>query len=212
MLQFRAMQDGDLDALTRIVERVWKMDSMCGGHTIGWHMAREYLLNTLSHSTSVQVALWMQKIAGFLAIDDKFCLNPIRLGKVEFPQKLHTKAVEVMRTRMAEYDQLCAKLLKESGRQFDGEVTLFAVEPSLQGKGIGTALFEKAQAYFAHKNFYIPIQDAIIHFMIPTECTAWQNRKIRIHIKKTNHFISSYMRQPSPKHRMIRILPGTMPD
>ena len=29
MLQFRAMQDGDLDALTRIVERVWKMDSMC---------------------------------------------------------------------------------------------------------------------------------------------------------------------------------------
>ena len=40
MLQFRAMQDGDLDALTRIVERVWKMDSMCGGHTIGWHMAR----------------------------------------------------------------------------------------------------------------------------------------------------------------------------
>ena len=153
MLQFRAMQDGDLDALTRIVERVWKMDSMCGGHTIGWHMAREYLLNTLSHSTSVQVALWMQKIAGFLAIDDKFCLNPIRLGKVEFPQKLHTKAVEVMRTRMAEYDQLCAKLLKESGRQFDGEVTLFAVEPSLQGKEIGTALFEKAQAYFAHKNF-----------------------------------------------------------
>ena len=78
-----------------------------------------------------------------------------RSGKVEFPQKLHTKAVEVMRTRMAEYDQLCAKLLKESGRQFDGEVTLFAVEPSLQGKGIGTALFEKAQAYFAHKNFFL---------------------------------------------------------
>ena len=88
MLQFRAMQDGDLDALTRIVERVWKMDSMCGGHTIGWHMAREYLLNTLSHSTSVQVALWMQKIAGFLAIDDKFCLNPIRLGKVDIQRPL----------------------------------------------------------------------------------------------------------------------------
>ena len=148
-----------------------------------------------------------------LAIDDKFCLNPIRLGKVEFPQKLHTKAVEVMRTRMAEYDQLCAKLLKESGRQFDGEVTLFAVEPSLQGKGLEQHSLKRHRHILRIKtSFYIPIQDAIIHFMIPTECTAWQNRKIRIHIKKTNHFISSYMRQPSPKNRMIRILPGTMPD
>ncbi|MFR5902582.1 MAG: hypothetical protein ACLUIO_24385 [Neglectibacter timonensis] len=104
-------------------------------------MAREYLLNTLSHSTSVQVALWMQKIAGFLAIDDKFCLNPIRLGKVEFPQKLHTKAVEVMRTRMAEYDQLC-QTVKESGRQFVKEVTLCS-GTKFAGEGVGTALFER---------------------------------------------------------------------
>ena len=155
MLQFRAMQDGDLDALTRLVERVWEMDSMCGGHETGWYMAREYLLKTFSHSTSVQIALWEQKVAGFLALDDKSRPSPIRLDRMEIPQELHTKEIETMRARMAEYDQLCARLLKASGRPFDGEITLFAVEPSLQGKGIGTALFEWARAYFDRKEFFL---------------------------------------------------------
>ncbi len=31
MLQFRAMQDSDLDTMAQIVERVWIMDALCGG-------------------------------------------------------------------------------------------------------------------------------------------------------------------------------------
>ena len=147
MLQFRAMQDSDLDTMAQIVERVWNMDALCGGKKAGRFMSREYLWKTLGHSTGAQVAIWDGEVAGFLAYRET--TSPyLLLPNMASEEEQQGMEILSMRRRMEEYDGLCTALLEKSGYTFDGEITLFAVAPKWQGRGIGSALFERARAYF----------------------------------------------------------------
>lgn len=154
MLQFRAMQDSDLDTMAQIVERVWDMDALCGGKKAGRFMSREYLWKTLGHSTGAQVAIWDGEVAGFLAYRET--TSPyLLLPNMASEEKQQGMEILSMRRRMEEYDGLCTALLEKSGYTFDGEITLFAVAPKWQGRGIGSALFERARAYFNSRSFFL---------------------------------------------------------
>lgn len=154
MLQFRAMQDSDLGTMTQIVEHVWDMDTLCGGKKAGRFMSQEYLWKTLGHSTGVQVAVWDGEVVGFLAY--KETTNPyLLLPNMASEEEQPGMEILSMRRRMEEYDGLCTALLKKSGYTFDGEITLFAVAPKWQGRGIGSALFDRARAYFNSRSFFL---------------------------------------------------------
>ena len=154
MLQFRAMQDSDLDTMAQIVERVWDMDALCGGKKAGRFMSREYLWKTLGHSTGAQVAVWDGEVAGFLAYRET--TSPyLLLPNMASEEEQQGMEILSMRRRMEKYDGLCTALLEKSGYTFDGEITLFAVAPKWQGRGIGSALFERARAYFNSRSFFL---------------------------------------------------------
>ena len=70
-----------------------------------------------------------------------------------------------MRTRMAEYDQLCAKLLKESGANLMGRSHFLQWNQVCRGRGLEQHSLKRHRHILRIKtSFYIPIQDAIIHF------------------------------------------------
>lgn len=155
MLHIRPIQKGDLDILTQIVRDVWEMDSLCGSEEAGRYLSNEYLIKTLNHSTSAQVAVMDGQIAGLVAIREGEKLPPFSFEREKAPAGLGQKEIQTMRDHMTEYDRSCQKLLQDSGYEFEGEITLLAVSPSSQGYGIGVKLFEKAKEQFGHRRFFL---------------------------------------------------------
>lgn len=162
-LVFRPLERRDYGAVEDMIRKTWKYDGLGGNPKDAAHMARLYLRSCLRRAGFSCVAADGERVLGvILAGSEKDGRRPA-LSKA-FAQLyavlllFSTKTGRRIGKFFERFDQADTALLKGSGRQFGGEICLFAVDQSLRGGGIGKQLYARALDYLkaeGAKDFYL---------------------------------------------------------
>lgn len=160
-IQFRPYQKKDFAALSKIIGDTWRHEKFCGSAKLAKKLSDTYLYFCLAGQTFSQVALINQKPVGIImgnvlqhrrplkykiaARWSAFCLSRKKEGKTAW------KAFE-------EISRIDQSLLKETGKNYQGELSFFAVSSEHRGKGIGKCLFHVFCEYMEQEkieDFYV---------------------------------------------------------
>lgn len=148
VLEYRDYKGSDLDGLEELIHDIWfeVMDRYGPGHgeDLIWHFTYHYL----SQINRAKVAVEDGKVVGF--VGGHMFSQP--MGQISKDASLER---DLIRGRLeAEgscpsaflfYDRvegMCAKAKEMAGGRFDSELVLFAVSPSMQGRGVGSSLLK----------------------------------------------------------------------
>lgn len=153
---YRPFEHEDFEPLVEIVRTLWHDDKYVPNTTFGTLEATCDLAHCLSVSTFSQVALIDGTPRGIILARSENDYNQYlsRWATIEAESAcaMDSCDAEAARTFQTWYDgmrEVDERLLASSGLTLDNEITLLAVDPSAQGLGIGTVLFDAASSYYA---------------------------------------------------------------
>lgn len=149
-LTLRTFEKGDTEAAVEIIRRTWHYDRFCNPGTAR-RLAKIFLLSCLANQTYTGAALQGDRLVGLIMGKDA--------GKHRTPAGCALKlAAEVVRLFLSAEGRkvmklfggvrrIDAELLRESGMEYQGEISFFAVAEEARGSGIGKLLFQHALGY-----------------------------------------------------------------
>lgn len=158
---YRAYQKKDHEALANIIRNIWQYDEFYSPSIVRL-LSEVYLNLCLIEQTYTQVAEINSKPIGII-----MGYNP---AKHRLPLKhllpIIGSLIKLMLTKegrnvirfQSEMDRINKKLLANCGKDYQGEVSFFAVNPDYHGKGIGKELFRRLLQYMKEdniSNFYL---------------------------------------------------------
>lgn len=163
----RKYEKNDHDALSDIIRRTWNYDSFCSPKTAK-ALAGIYLDNCLANQTYTNVAIVDGTPAGIIMGKN------IRTHKtsLRFRLRLLCSLIPFLLSKegresahfFKDINQIDEALLKDSGKNYQGEVAFFAVSPEYRGMELGKMLFQSLQQYMK--------QEEINDFFLFTDTTC----------------------------------------
>ena len=153
---YRPFEEDDFESLVEIVRALWHDDVNVPDATFGTLEATCDLAHCLSVSTFSQVALIDGEPRGIVLArsENDYSQDLARWADLDADSASAMDSYDAEATRAFQtwYDgmrEVDERLLASSGLTLDNEITLLAVDPSAQGLGIGTVLFDAASSYYA---------------------------------------------------------------
>lgn len=141
----REYQETDRAALEEIIRKTWKYDRFCGPK-VAAKMARVYLDSCFTNQTFARVAVVNQQPVGIIMgknIQKHKC--PLKL-RFKWLRSIISLLISKEGRRISKIfgsvDGIDRDLLAESGKDYKGELSFFAVSETCRGKGLGRKLFE----------------------------------------------------------------------
>lgn len=151
----RDYREKDNQALENIIRKVWKYDELAGSRTAS-KLAKVFLYSCLTNQTYIQVAeadgipvgvimgKHIKKHKGPLKYYIKQALSILSL----FPSR-EGRQIAGMFGDISKIDK---ELLQKCGKDYQGEIAFFAVDPKYQGRGIGKMLYQQVMSYMERQN------------------------------------------------------------
>ncbi len=157
----RELKRQDLPALEGVIRRTWSYDKFTTPKTAG-KLAKAYLATCLVNQTYTQIAevdgvpsgLILGKSRKKLHFSVKYRLRQISALCGLLQSKEGRKILGLYK----HIDNIDSHLLKQCGRDYEGEISLFALSPECRGLGIGKMLFQRLLEYMKRENigkFYL---------------------------------------------------------
>lgn len=160
-IQFRSYQKKDFVTLSKIIGDTWKHEKFCNSPRLANKLSDTYLYFCLAEQTFSQVALINQEPVGIIMGNVLRHRQPVRYKIAAewsafcLSQKKEGKAAWEF---FKEVDKIDQEILKETGKEYQGELSFFAVSSKHRGKGIGKVLFQTLCEYMKQENvanFYV---------------------------------------------------------
>ena len=160
-IRVREYRDRDSRALENIIREAWKYDELTGPATAS-KLAKVFLYSCLCSQTFAQVALADGMPVGVIMGKN--------LNKHKCPFKYRVKQITSILSLLLSGEGrqvikmfgcisgIDKKLLKDSGKNYQGEITFFAVDSEFRGRGVGKVLFQNIKTYMKHEeiqNYYL---------------------------------------------------------
>lgn len=154
----REYQKSDRKYLENIIRRTWHYDRFCSSKTAA-RLARIYLTGCMGNQTFIRVAEVEGVASGVIMGKDcrGFKVTAASRLKLLGEGLLLCSGREGRRIAGAYsgIDQVDQALLKDSGRQFQGEVAFFAIDEKCRGLGIGKMLFGELLSYMKGRGIHM---------------------------------------------------------
>ena len=152
---FREYKKEDQEELENIIRKTWNYDKFCSPK-IARKMARTYLANCLSNQTFNNVAVINDIPVGIIMGKDivhykcplKLRINQIISNISIYLSKEGRKVIKMF----SNIDKIDKDLLKNTNKNYGGEVALFVINSKYRGLGIGKKLFESLKSYMKNQN------------------------------------------------------------
>lgn len=152
---FREYKKEDQEELENIIRKTWNYDKFCSPK-ITRKMARTYLANCLSNQTFTNVAVINDIPVGIIMGKDivhykcplKLRINQIISNISIYLSKEGRKVIKMF----SNIDKIDKDLLKNTNKNYGGEVALFVINSKYRGLGIGKKLFESLKSYMKNQN------------------------------------------------------------
>lgn len=153
----RKIQHKDYRALENIIRKTWDYDKFCSPE-IAAKLAKVYLSSCLANQTFTQVAVIDNIPVGIIMGRDISAYK----CPLKYYIKLFTSGISLLMSKEGRllykfFDNINTidkNLLNKSKKNYQGEVTFFAVTSNYRGKGIGKKLFEALLSYMKKQNVY----------------------------------------------------------
>lgn len=160
-VEIREYQKQDFKALENIIRQTWSYDKFSSPKTAS-KLARVFLSSCLANHTFSRVAVLDGAPVGIILgknIAAHRCPLKYRLKQIGAIISLYiSKEGRNVSKIFGNVNGIDKQLLKECGKEYPAELTLFAVSSSCRGKGIGKMLFQSVLDYFKQHNlneFYL---------------------------------------------------------
>ena len=157
----RSYCDSDEKALADIIRKTWHYDDF-GSPEAASRMAAVFLYSCLTSQTYTQVAeLNGQPVGVIMAqnIQKHRCPFKYRLKLIQSILSLcRSKEGRTIIRTFKNISQIDRELLKNSGKDYPGEVSFFAVHDDCRGLGVGKLLFQNMLTYMKQEqiqDFYL---------------------------------------------------------
>ena len=178
-ITLRDYQKEDFKELQAIVRKTWHYDEFCSPKTAA-KLAGVFLSSCLTNHTFSRIALLNNKPVGIILVKNRAihkCPVKYRLKQIESILSLYlSKEGRKVSKIFGSVNGIDKQLLADVNKSYPAELSLFAVDCSCRGKGIGKQLFNAALEYLKEQKlneFYL---------FTDTSCKAWIVRK-----KKNGH-------------------------
>ncbi len=158
---FREFQKEDSKIIEEIIIEAWNYNQLCSPKT-AHKMAKVFLSSCLTNQTYTQVALLNnQPIGVIMAKDSKSHKCPlkykIKQANAIISLYLSKEGRETSKI-FSSVSEIDKELLKESQKEYEGELAFFAISSQARGHGIGKKMFSDVLDYMKSKdvnNFYL---------------------------------------------------------
>ena len=186
-IMLREMRDEDYEAIEEIISETWNYDQLTTPQAAR-KMAKAYLYGCLANQTYKQVAICDKTVAGVIMgknIRHHRCPLKIRLNQIRAVARLlldrEGRRVSSIFSAVNEID---GELLKESGKDYQGEVAFFAIRSKFRGRGLGKKMFCSLTDYFK--------AEGINEFFLYTDTTCnypfYEHQKMHRRAQRTHAF------------------------
>lgn len=149
-ITFREYQKEDFKILGNIIRETWHYDEFSSPKT-AVKLARVFLSSCLTNYTFSRVALLNNKPIGIILVKNianHKCPLKYRLKQIKSILSLYlSKEGRKVSKIFENVYGIDKQLLADAGKTYPAELTLFAVDTSCQGKGVGKNLFNSALEY-----------------------------------------------------------------
>lgn len=156
-VEIREYQKQDLKLLENIIRETWKYDKFSSPKTAS-KLARVFLSSCLANHTFSRVATLDDEPVGIILgknIAAHKCPLKYRLKQLGAIISLYvSKEGRRVSKIFGNVNGIDKQLLKECGKDYPAELTLFAVSSSCRGQGIGKLLFQSVLDYFKQHNLH----------------------------------------------------------
>ena len=161
-ITFRPIKSEDYDDLADIISDTWDYGDYCSAET-AHRMGLLYLAGCLCEQTFTQVAIRDGKPVGVIMGNDvKHSKTPLKYKwmflKNTFILSLTKKGRLMMEMFGSTEIKLDNELFEETGKDFDAQLSFFAVKSTERGTGVGDRLYKSLMNYFRGldaENFYL---------------------------------------------------------
>lgn len=149
-LTFRTFEKGDTEAAVEIIRRTWHYDRFCNSGTAR-RLAEIFLLSCLANQTYTRAAFQGDRLVGLIMGKDAGKHRTpagyaLKLAAAVVRLFLSAEGRKVMKL-FGGFRRIDVELLQESGMEYQGEISFFAVAEESRGSGIGKLLFQHALGY-----------------------------------------------------------------
>lgn len=142
---FREYRKEDREYIEDMIRKTWNYDKFCSPK-VAKKMAKTYFINCFANQTYTKVATIENKVVGIIMGKQvkKFkCPIWLRIKQIIsnisiYLSKEGRSAIKIF-GNVTKIDDI---LLKETNKNYDGEVALFVMDSDYRGKGIGGKLFK----------------------------------------------------------------------
>lgn len=152
---FREYRKDDREELENIIRKTWNYDKFCSSK-IAKKMARTYLANCLSNQTFTNVVVINNVPVGIIMGKDiiKYkCPLKLRINQIISIISIYlSKEGRKVIKMFSNIDKIDKDLLKNTNKNYGGEVALFVINSNYKGLGIGKSLFESLKSYMKSQN------------------------------------------------------------
>lgn len=158
---FREFRDQDYKPLEDIIRKTWKYDKFCSPKAAA-KLAKAYLASCLANQTFTCVAAVNDVPVGIIMgknTNRHRCPLRLRLHLLASIWSLviskEGRAASRIFSAVNETDQ---ELLRDSRKDYHGEVAFFAIDSKYRGRGLGKKLFDALLSYMKQENiseFYL---------------------------------------------------------
>ena len=180
----REYKENDLAFLTDIVVKVWGFDDMLSEKNAKL-IAELNLYSFLNTATFAKIALKDEIPVGFLIGKIKNSkTNNIYENKIKKTKSKMSKNIEGIISLLVykKIKSINNNLYKQTNKNYDAELSFFAVSKDYQGLGIGKALFEEFNYYLKENNINN------LYLYTDTYCNYKFYEHFGMHKNKEKHF------------------------
>lgn len=160
-ITLRDYQKEDFKELQAIVRKTWHYDEFCSPKTAA-KLAGVFLSSCLTNHTFSRIALLNNKPVGIILVKNRAihkCPVKYRLKQIKSILSLYlSKEGRKVSKIFGSVNGIDKQLLADVNKSYPAELSLFAVDSSCRGKGIGKQLFNAALEYLKEQKlneFYL---------------------------------------------------------
>lgn len=151
----REYQEADRPALEDIIRETWKYDKFCSPK-VAAKMARVYLNSCLTNQTFTRVAVIDHVPVGIIMgknVQKHKCPLKLQIKWLSSIVSLYNSKEGRKISKMFEGIQgIDQQLLSTCGKEYEGELSFFAISEKCRGKGLGRKLFQSVVDYMKLQN------------------------------------------------------------
>lgn len=160
-ITFREYQKQDAPLIEDIIRKTWEYETFCSPK-VAKQMAKLYLASCLVEQDFTKVALWNDKSIGVIMaksitkhhVSIRFLYSRFISTFPLYLSKEGRKTVKIFWG----INSIYLALLSERHKNYDGEISFFAIDEQCRGMGIGKSLFTMAIDYLKEqqiKSYYL---------------------------------------------------------